>query len=474
MISLQYPKRLVGYLTYNRFNVPFEFDLEEFVLYLYPNTRQKRRLIRPEDLSPYFHYDPSNHNWIKHKTVTGTSTDKRKVIFCIETLPLSFHDFPCFNVLWFFYGAQEMDTNDITSLYIENDTIDSFFNPKVALDSEVQWDELTDNISKMSISATKQISKPCGTYRIKKSNTAHINVAAYAIADLLSYSQPIYSKSRLAVTFDSPIDIHTALAISTDLQRLLVFISYRTDIRIQRVNLISFNEEKKQNLSGLLAFPKRNNPPIDGHPKKRIIEYSVLNEHTGNLIEDLNANKILLDQTPTIDTRNSITPGRTAMIFAAFERVVNSYYGKDADRSERYKDIKREFGELIDDFVNTKSGKNKDYAKSIKRQFDYLDSSFSNKVKYALSDCFETMNPLLAEKYNDCKDTTITALGYRLNELRNHLVHGNLGLEIDPIHVADIQLLEVLIYAIVLKHVGISPEASRTALGQLFNESSLL
>ena len=59
-------------------------------------------------------------------------------------------------------------------------------------------------------------------------------------------------------------------------------------------------------------------------------------------------------------------------------------------------------------------------------------------------------------------------------QTQEFLVHGNLGLEINPINVPDIQFLEVLIYAIVLKHVGISPEASRTALGQLFNESSLL
>lgn len=468
---MQQPERLVGYVPYKGQEVPFEFDFDEFTLFLYPAKEITQKSFFAMGDKPY---DPSKHEWIPHKKITGTCADNRKVIFSIGNLLASFNSFPAYNVDWYCYGTPGFNHDQITALYFEGDIVDSFYNPKKALDFNVQVNPGAEDFSRISVSITPPKTILCGACKITDSINAKIEITTYGIPNALNYSQPIYAKSQLSFTFDSPLDLDTALSVITNLQKFFVFITYRFDVRNQNATLISYNKEGKQVHSSLLAFPKKEIAPIDGNHSKRIIDYDILKEQTGKLIEELNANKILLDQTPTIDTRNSITPGRTAMIFAAFERVVNSYYGIDAGRSDEYKNIKQEFGKHLDDFINSKTGKAKKHATQIKNLFNYFDSSLEQKVKHALNDCFATMSPLLNNKYNDCNTKTIEALCKRLNKLRNFLVHGNLGLEINPIHVADIQFLEVLIYAIVLKHVGISPEASRTALGQLFNESSLL
>ena len=435
---LQQPERLVGYVPYKGQEVPFEFDFDEFTLFLYPDKEITQKSFFAMGDKPY---DPSKHEWIPHKKITGTCADNRKVIFSIGNLPASFNSFPAYNVDWYCYGTPGFNHDQITALYFEGDIVDSFYNPKKALDFNVQVNPGAEDFSRISVSITPPKTILCGACKITDSINAKIEITTYGIPNALNYSQPIYAKSQLSFTFDSPLDLDTALSVITNLQKFFVFITYRFDVRNQNATLFSYNKEGKQVHSSLLAFPKKGIAPIDGNHSKRIIEYDILKEHTGKLIEELKLEHVTIDHIPKFEDRNTITPAYIMMVFAAFERVFKSYY-----------------------MPNILQCKNKEAA-------DQFKKNLRLKLQYAINDCHEIIEPLLREKYTEADRSELCD---RLRKLRNNLAHYNFDLTIDAIHVADTRFLEVLIYAIVLKHVGISPEASRTALGQLFNETSLL
>lgn len=58
-------------------------------------------------------------------------------------------------------------------------------------------------------------------------------------------------------------------------------------------------------------------------------------------------------------------------------------------------------------------------------------------------------------------------IGARMNAVRNNMVHANMGWELKPINIADLDVLQDLIYAMRLKQIGINTEAVRGGLAQL-------
>ena len=81
------------------------------------------------------------------------------------------------------------------------------------------------------------------------------------------------------------------------------------------------------------------------------------------------------------------------------------------------------------------------------------------------------MMPFVNRRYKGEYADIIKELGARIGVLRNGVAHCKLDFSLEPIHLSDIYIMELLLYAIELKRVGISPFEIQKAISCLFKES---
>lgn len=124
----------------------------------------------------------------------------------------------------------------------------------------------------------------------------------------------------------------------------------------------------------------------------------------------------------------------------AFKREYRNLYRQEIDRTQEYIEVKKDVLECLEELKENNSGKKREYIRK-----------FANKIKKAEND-----------------------FGDRMNELRNDSAHGNIDLEIKPIHVSDFSILEELLYAMRLKAMKVDVINIRRAIKSLKNYSIII
>ena len=76
----------------------------------------------------------------------------------------------------------------------------------------------------------------------------------------------------------------------------------------------------------------------------------------------------------------------------------------------------------------------------------------------------------LLKKY-EVKDakSIITSCSERTNKIRNSMAHGNLDINFKPINSNDIYLIELLLYSMILKYIGLDKKIIQDKIKELFN-----
>ena len=64
---------------------------------------------------------------------------------------------------------------------------------------------------------------------------------------------------------------------------------------------------------------------------------------------------------------------------------------------------------------------------------------------------------------------TYTQMGERLANQRNDFAHGNLDKDFNDLSLLDLMYMEYVVYALQLKHYGISDENIRKSINELFH-----
>lgn len=72
------------------------------------------------------------------------------------------------------------------------------------------------------------------------------------------------------------------------------------------------------------------------------------------------------------------------------------------------------------------------------------------------------------------KDGSTEAIAARVGHMRNDLAHNNLDMEILPINLADIDIVEVLLYCMRLREIGLSVWETQKAINDLFGKNFAL
>ncbi len=148
-------------------------------------------------------------------------------------------------------------------------------------------------------------------------------------------------------------------------------------------------------------------------------------------------------------------------------------YPEDAVRSKEYCDAKAIAVEALDEAMKDKSGRRLKYLKAFKKRILADENSLSDRLLYTIQDCKDIMHPFLmyeiGANYNIAEDETtpLENIAIKMNTLRNDMAHGNLDIHIDHEHIIGFAIIEYVLYAMRLKHIGIENKDIQGAIAQL-------
>lgn len=232
------------------------------------------------------------------------------------------------------------------------------------------------------------------------------------------------------------------------------------------------DEDGGRDYLGILAFPGEKAPEKNTKAKERMIVYDDVRGKMAGIFDDIKNKYLSLQHIcPDYDAIRTYPLSRMIMIFASFERLYGHIYGKDANRSEEYLEMKEKVVKLIDQLVDSSTGKRKKYAKTLRNYVDSRDASFAANTAYALRDCSEIMRPFLKKYYKGEFEETVEEISERIGIIRNGIAHCRLDFKLEAIHLSDIHIIEELIYAMEVKQTGLDSRTCERAIGRLFGEN---
>ena len=467
------PERLVGFVNYDGTEYPFEFDKQSFCLNLYPPSLKKwDKTSSFREFFKSFEKDEKKHEWIGELRLEGITSERKKVLFCLQNSRSNYHGFYSYPVNWYFYYSEQMEINKLDGFSVASDEINYFFNPQQALESVLHFSKDKNKLEKITVQSNEQITESCGKYRIIPHVDAYIEATCYAIAHSNSYTNPIDATSKMVISFSKPVTIDTVVSAYRHTTCFLQFITYRKNVVMGSVSVFYLNAEGKRDYSGVLVFGRTTETETHKKRKEAIIPYHVLKTRTASIFTNVKNNKLGFQHLcESIEDTLHYPSSRIIMIFAAFEREYRNVYGADSERSQEYIDTKNEVIAMIDQYTNTLHGKKRAYSKQLRKYVLNRDSSFEFNLKKALSDCKDIMVPFVRNKYSGTYDDAINGVCERMGAVRNGIAHSRLDLRFDAIHLSDIKIVEELLYAIRLKQCDIETEKIQKSINDIFREN---
>ena len=176
----------------------------------------------------------------------------------------------------------------------------------------------------------------------------------------------------------------------------------------------------------------------------------------------------------SIDETNSYCITRIIQNFVAFEREYRNLYKEEITRSKEYIEAKKDVLDCIEALKDNNSGKKRGYIRKFARKIEKAENDFGDRMDKALRDCEQILLPFLKYHYKEYNSDMIEDISNRMNELRNDSAHGNIDLEIKPIHMSDFSVLEELLYTMCLRNMNIDIMNIRRAIKSLKNYNIII
>lgn len=202
--------------------------------------------------------------------------------------------------------------------------------------------------------------------------------------------------------------------------------------------------------------------------KGRYIRLSYLSYKEGKILDDIAANKLYTRHIPETYTNGcSINAARFIMITTAFEWEFKRLYPDSVKKSDKTLEIEKTATEAIQNLIDNSTGDLKEKYKFLKKSIKF--SSLQSKLEYtcdALNDIIGVFGEHLYSLNN--REIIYSEIGQRLASQRNNFAHGNLEIDFIDNALLDLVFLERIIYAIQLKHYGISDYNIKQAINDLF------
>ena len=463
---------LKGFITYNDEN--YQFSYSKAILNLYP---QKRTPVSLGELFSQFERGQE----IRDIELKGKTSRGNNVIFEVSEQCSNEDGFLSFNVYSIYeFEAQRFhrvnDTdkkytfvdNQIRGLRFCGTDVDYFYPPEGTYTLPAIND---DNL--YALVGVKKI-EPVPLGNIIWDNIKLSFSLRYSVTQSFA-AMPLKSKSMLIVEFSQPVELAYIKEIYYAICQLFQYLMRRNNIVFDSVEIFDIDGNSMRRSFGEF-YDLRRNETAETHKKakKRVVSYDYIKEKFSELLKPFLEGKMYIDNIPDcFDKVNLYRPDRMLFDFVAFEREYANLYPEDAVRSKEYCDAKAIAVEALDEAMKDKSGRRLKYLKAFKKRILADENSLSDRLLYTIQDCKDIMHPFLmyeiGANYNIAEDETapLENIAIKMNTLRNDMAHGNLDIHIDHEHIIGFAIIEYVLYAMRLKHIGIENKDIQGAIAQL-------
>lgn len=470
------PERFVGYVEYDQKEIPFEYDESRYELRLYPSKEQYADYNSPQAFFKLFE-NTKEHKWISIKKIHGRLSDNKNIIFGVRETQGNFQGFISHEVSWYYLYSEDSNIDMISGVKFEGDTIDYFYSPTNAIEATLKFAPERTYVNKISVNSIETEEKSMGIYRQRDELDVTTSITAYCNYKTDNYTDPISAQSAIYADYSIVGSLDDVFSTCFVINLFLEFISYRKNVAIKDAYTFTRSENGKRNICGILHFcnevlTEKNTTKA----RKRIIRYKYMDSDScGKLLTCLNQKLLKLDYVcESVDKRHHYSSARMIMILAEFEREFRNIFGQEANRSEEFHNVKELALSLFDELTNNSHGKQKTYVKELKKHLANHDSSYSNNVKFAMTKYTDCLTPFVRRHYEGSVEENIDGISSRIGTMRNGIAHNKLDFDFAPVHLADIKIIEELIYVMRLIDVGVSEENCRHIINELFDENIAL
>ena len=465
---MKIPRRIVGFLELNDSKCSFEFDKELFELRLYHQNEMRAFEILSDGLKS-FGINMREHKWVDRITLKGKTSESYTVYFGTSDNPSNYNGYRTYDVEWYYITDDNQEMIDEIRVYGRE--VDYLYYPTRTFQHNIRFKgDKYASIESISVDTVECEALDCGQYSLEGIQTT-LSFESFAIVHTQS-PVPLDSKSFLKLRFSRAISIDEMIDKARNAQALIKYCCYRTNCYFTDISSFVNIDNSTVRNCGKLVFKQENSDEQNEKAKDRVIKAEYINKHIAGILNDIDNGKIPFGHfCKSIDDISHYPASRIIMILASFEREFRNIYGQDIKRSDEYKEIKIFIAKLIEEQSNILSGKQKKYVKGFAKGIENSDSSYGDKLNYALNDCKMIMEPFVTKRYEGYYEEIASDVSISINELRNGIAHSRLDIELEARHLTDIRVVEEMIYVIRLKNMEVENLTIQKIINELFKEN---
>ena len=457
-----------GYLDFHNETFPFTFKKD--TLTIIPPSIEKWN----EFYNEWFHHDFNNNSknkWLEKIIIDGVTDNHNGVKFFVTDSPAYFNGYYSYKVNYLYIYDYKSGTNDMYEIkgirfkgpecnylynvrnYINQDfeTKDNRFN-KFSLELLSKEDENFGKFSwynySVSVNGSFSWKKDNGTYSPLEINSLIILELSRTCNDLDKLLELIYIQ-----------------------RTILTFCAYRKNITFKEIDTYAYTDDKLTRKVGNFYIFDDKEAESDIKHLKQIVDFKGTGKSISKLYKLVLDGKIYTTHIPqNFIMRNSYFPARMLSILIAFEHTYKTIYKDVLLSNEDFAFVKKKTIEFLDNQISVNTGKLKKKFKGMKNSISKTDLGYGEYLKYALNNNLDVLESFIKKRYRvKNANPIITACSERTNKIRNSMAHGTLDINFKPINSNDIYLIELLLYSMVLKYIGLDKKIIEDKIKQLFN-----
>lgn len=454
---------LRGFIDYNECKSPFFYDCAKNILYIIPNSEKKLKENKQEMYDEFAKSFIKENEWLPNNYIGGYTEYDTGIIFETKGEKNNINGFIQYNVNSVFeynYGDKHFD--GISGLLFESSELNYFYDA-----SSIYKHKKYEDGKKIIVESEHRDSEEIANFlydniqikvEIKIDRTFSHNVEC-----------PLYSKTKLIFTFSEKIkELKKILNIIMIQNKFMQFITYRRNVKFEKVRTLDTNKDGKKEIKGIIIYNELIDNEIETNKDKRqrIIKFLYIKGFISKIYELIVSRDIYFSHLcKNISSLRSYNLMRIGRIFAEFERTYKQVYGENI-RSIEYCNTKEEIIENLNGLQGNQTGKKKKYYKDIIRGIEKSSVGLDQKIEHSLQDCSTIMDKIITIYYQ--KHEEIENICDRLGMLRNDMIHGEMQYKFKPINLDDINILEILIYVVLLKFINLPKENIENCINDIF------
>ena len=409
---------------------------------------------------------------------------ENKQNFCDNLLKCK--EFPNYNDIYFYQNTKysvnnnlsiyypdlvidfETNSSDISSLNFYLDEIDVFYAKNL---TNIDYDKFNYN-GEIIITAKPFVQTDSDKYTIKINDNKML--LQFIVSKNVNNSHDSLSFSKqIRIEYDFKKDYSLIYKTIKEVQKFISFIAYRKNIIFKKIEAYSKNNEDLFYKVGEIEYIDKSyierKTDID-YIKNHSYFYENIKDSIEMLFNIISSNDYSLLNIPKDDYMiNIYNDERILMITSTFEDLFKLMYNDEVKHSEVSIKMRSYFYEFLEDNENNLELPNKKYVKfwnNLKKHVN--NDNYSSKLNEVLKkDKYidDVLKTLYANYNKEYKRSSVTE---RIEKIRNKCAHGEYRKIVEENDLYCIKALEIIVYYLQLKDIGVSNNDINTILYRVF------